>query len=79
LLLFVFAGEVVSGEPHPQAEEIAELRWFERQDLDHEPVFALVPLLLAKLGDTSHRHAPGLHPQLVAWPDGALRSVFMIP
>ncbi len=80
LLTFIFTGKVTAGVEHPQLDEIAELRWFSRTELDHTPVFQVVPLLLKTLagwrGDAEE--PPGLSRHMVAWPDGTPRPVYLV-
>ncbi len=76
LMIFIFLGRVMGGAERRQPAEIAELRWFHHDDLLHEPVFQVVPLLLGSLAVQRDR-APGLSLRRVAWPDGAAHPVFM--
>ncbi len=78
LMIFIFVGRVVSGTERRQPEEIAELHWFRQVELEHEPVFNVVPLLVAALGNGRDRVEPGLSLEMVPWPDGMPHPVFMV-
>jgi ADP-ribose pyrophosphatase YjhB (NUDIX family) len=78
LVMFIFAGRVMGGTERRQAEEIAELRWLDRDELLNEAVFRVVPLLLASLFDGQDGRGPGLSLRKVAWPDGTVHPVFMV-
>lgn len=69
ILILVYEGHVLGGEEEPQAEEIAELRWFARDELADANAFDLV----AQLGPSSAQR--GLAPITVAFPD-AVRPGF---
>ncbi len=63
LIMYVFAGAVVGGIESPQADEIAELRWFTADELNEPAVFDLArqvagPLLAG---------GGGLHSTAVRW------------
>ena len=78
MMLFIFVGRVVAGTERRQREEIAELHWFWQDEIEHQPVFQVVPLVLASLRSRQGTHEPGLSLQMVAWPDGPPRPVFLV-
>ena len=78
VMMFIFAGRVMGGTERRQPEEIAELRWLDRDELLNEPVFQVVPLLLARLFDGQDGRGPGLSLRKVAWPDGTAHPVFTV-
>ena len=65
LMVFVFVGRVVAGTEWRQPEEIAELHWFRQDELEHEAVFNVVPLLVAALRNGQDGLEPGLSLQMV--------------
>jgi ADP-ribose pyrophosphatase YjhB (NUDIX family) len=77
LMIFIFVGRVVSGTERRQPDEIAELHWFRQDEVEHEPVFNVVPLLVAALGQGRDHLQPGLSLEMVPWPDGTPHPVFM--
>lgn len=63
ILILVYEGEVLGGQETPQAEEIAELRWFNAQELAGASAFDLV----VQLGPPTLQG--GLLPVSIAFPD----------
>jgi ADP-ribose pyrophosphatase YjhB (NUDIX family) len=78
VVLFVFTGRVVGGTERRQPDEIAELRWLHQDELVDQPVFQVVPLLVARLLGRLESREPGLCLRMVAWPDGVLHPVFIV-
>jgi ADP-ribose pyrophosphatase YjhB (NUDIX family) len=64
LVVFVFEGRVLGGAERPQAEEIAELRWFTPSELQSANAFDLVVQLGPLLAEPR-----GLAPVTIAFPD----------
>lgn len=77
LVLFIFVGRVMGGAARRQPEEIAELRWFHRDEPLDEPVFQVVPLILRSLFHGQDARGQGLSLRMVAWPDGTPHPVFI--
>lgn len=77
LLLFVFAGRVLSGSEHPDGVEVSELRWFTSAELAEVDVFHLVPILLSRAHAVNGRS--GLALRDIEWPDGALHPAYVVP
>ena len=70
VLIVVYAGEVVAGTERAQEAEIAELRWFDADELAAANAFDLVKTIALPLLGSSD----GLVATVVRWPDGMTKA-----